>query len=111
VFEIGPGRAQDRARAGLVFRLSPQSRPRARPPGQACKSPSGPGFWAKPSVQTPSPPTRPGPQKPALYRPDPALVWNCWVEFEATVQVVMEQFFLTLSFKTWNSWFCFSGQS
>jgi hypothetical protein len=52
-FSLGPDRAQAQARhagsglsfyyithAGLVFGLSPQSRPRARPPGQARKSPS-----------------------------------------------------------------------
>jgi hypothetical protein len=48
------------ARAGLVFGLSPQAGPQARPPGQARKSPS-PQYkaWARP--------------KPALFRPAPAL--------------------------------------
>jgi hypothetical protein len=55
-------------------------------------SPRGPGFWAKPAVQTPSPPTSPGQArkspslqckaqarpKPALYRPAPALISVCF---------------------------------
>jgi hypothetical protein len=57
---IGPGQAQARARAGLVFGLSPQARPQACPPGQARKSPS-PHCKAR---------ARP---EPALNRPNPAL--------------------------------------
>jgi hypothetical protein len=56
VNNLGP----ERACVGLVFGLSPQARPQARPPGQACKSPS-PQCKAR---------ARP---EPALFRPTPAL--------------------------------------
>jgi hypothetical protein len=49
-----------RARVGLVFGLSPQSRPWVHKPGQACKSPS-PQYKARAWPE------------PAFYRPNPAL--------------------------------------
>jgi hypothetical protein len=59
---IGPEGAQAQARVGLVFGLSPQARPRARPPrpGQARNSPS---LQCKARARP----------KPALFMPAPAL--------------------------------------
>jgi hypothetical protein len=49
---LGPGRTQAQ-HAGSGFYYKTKS-----------PSPSGPSFWAKPAVQTPSPQTSPDPQKP-----------------------------------------------
>jgi hypothetical protein len=60
---LGPDRARARACAGLVFGLSPQTRPHAHPQGQARKSPS-------PQCKAQARP------KPALYRPDRPYSWH-----------------------------------
>jgi hypothetical protein len=61
--KIGPDRAQARARhagSGSYFYYINQK-----------PKPAWAWFWAKPALQTPSPPTRPGPQKPesAVWSP------------------------------------------
>jgi hypothetical protein len=63
---LGPERAQAEAGSAASGFYYITQKPK---PTRAC-------FWAKPAGQTPTPPTRPGPQKPALYRTAPALVYT-----------------------------------